>query len=313
MDKFFLVTLLALFSSVIFAKDHHVLLISGSASSSGKMELGKITRAAHLSGHKYYFSGYYKILNQLGLPAFECLKVDDKDSRTLLERSVECKLNLKKYIEKNKLGEKSVTIIGHSMGGNIARLVAHDIFLSKYIKNVLTVSTPNKGTLLADYIVDEYENGDSAKTEFYRLIIKVLEFAPDVKPYFFELHSKRTLSEDLYHAQDVEMVEGIDYYSISNYLKYPILSIFNLTWRVLDEQLKLERQEHPEHGFKSDGVIPVASMIFGKHLETVEADHGEGLCIGSFYFSPGCQKMKKALVRFFVQELKIVEQPLVLE
>ena len=82
------------FSKTTKAKQH-ILLISGSASSAGKMELGKLTSAAHATGHKYYFSGYYKILKDLGLPAFECLKVEDKDSRTLLERSVECKMNLK--------------------------------------------------------------------------------------------------------------------------------------------------------------------------------------------------------------------------
>ena len=300
------------FSKTTEAKQH-ILLISGSASSAGKMELGKLTSAAHATGHKYYFSGYYKILKDLGLPAFECLKVEDKDSRTLLERSVECKMNLRKYIESNNLGEKSITIIGHSMGGNIARLVAYDMFLSKYIKNVLTISTPNRGTLLADYIVDEYENGDSVKTEFYRLIIKVLEFSPDVKPYFFELHSKRTLGEEYYHAQDVPMVDGINYFSISNYLKYPALSMFNLTWNILDQQLRDHGQQDDEYGFKSDGVIPVPSMIFGKHLELVEADHGEGLCIGSLYFTPGCRNMKKALYRFFVNELKIVKLPQVLE
>jgi len=199
------------------------------------------------------------------------------------------------------------------MGGNIARLVAYDMFLSKYIKNVLTISTPHKGTLLADYIVDEYENGDSLRTEFYRLIIKVLEFSPDVKPYFFELHHKRTLGEEFYHAQDVPKVEGINYFSISNYLKNPNLSLFNLTWNVLNEQLILEGQEDPEFGLKTDGVIPVTSMIFGKHLETVQADHGEGLCIGSLYFTSGCRNMKKALYRFFVNELKIAAPPQALE
>ena len=290
-----------------------VLLISGSASSSGEMELGKLTKLAHLTGHKYYFNGYRKILKNLGLDSFECLLKKDKDSRTLLERSNECKVNLKKYIKENSLSKKSITIIGHSMGGNIARLVASDVYLASYIKNILTISTPHQGTILADYVVDQYENGNDPQSDFYRLIINTLEFYPEAKPYFYELYSQRSLDPEMYHAQDVEMTPGVNYFSISNYVANPHLSIFNLTWNIVNKLMLEFGQDNTEYGIKNDGVLPVFSMIFGKHLETVKADHAEGLCVGSFYYSHGCRNMKNALIRFFVHELKIANLPQALE
>ena len=289
--------LILFFSFATFAKQP-VILIPGAASSAGKITLGKITKVAHLTGHKYYFSGYKKMFKRWGVQTLECLTTKDNDERTLIERSKECIQNLTLFIIKNNVPRKSLKILGHSMGGNIARLVVNDSFIQEYVDQVLTISTPHRGTIIADFGYKQYFEGRNHLSPAYRFIMNTLEMTPKKKGYFMEMFYLRTLPSRYYIAQDAPMVEGIEYYSISTAIGFPYGDLFHLTWSLINENLQKANESNSRWGTMNDGVIPTASMIHGKHLGHVRGNHAEGLCLGIFKYSRGCTQIKRHLRRF---------------
>ena len=272
-----------------------VVLIPGAAASAGEIYLGDITDFAHSTGHRYYFSGYEDLLNEMKIPYDQCLKTKDFDRRSLIDRSEECIKNIKKLLIKKNISGKKLLLLGHSMGGNIARLVAADESVSDYVHTVMTISTPHKGTLIADYAYTQFTEGEDIQTPFYKLLMRVIDFKPNSRLYFKEMFSQRVWGQETYRAQDVEDNKDVHYYSISNYTNYNPAGIFHLTWTILKSEMKKYQQDQQEFGLKSDGIIPTFSMIHGKHLGMVKADHVEGLCIGVFSLSSGCRKMKEKL------------------
>ncbi len=277
-------------------KNIHVVLIPGSGASNGVMNLGKITGIAHATGHKYYFHEYARFLTRMKIPFSYCLLQEDEDSRTLVERASECVENVDQTARDKNLGEKSILLLGHSMGGNIARLVASDKRMIPYVHSVLTISTPHVGTILADYVFEQYYDGDDIQSPFYRLIINTLDFAPTRRNYIKELTVGRPLSESTYKPQDVEQTEGILYYSISNYMRGFPNSLFFMTWGILDDLIEGRGLANTPYGTLNDGIIPTYAMVFGEHLGAVQADHAEGLCLGTFKFTPGCYRMMNLLI-----------------
>lgn len=277
-------------------KNLHVVLIPGSGASNGVMNLGKVTGIAHATGHKYYFNEYARLLKQLKIPFSYCLLQEDEDSRTLVDRSSECIDNIHSTIQKNFLGEKTILLIGHSMGGNIARLVANKPEISPYVHSVLTISTPHQGTILADYVFEQYYSGEDFETPFYRFIIDTLDFAPTRRNYIKELTVGRPLSPEIYLPQDISDNETVKYYSISNYMRGLPNSLFFMTFQILEELIEARDLSHTPYSILNDGIIPTYSMIYREHLGTVQADHAEGLCIGTYKISPGCYRMKNLLV-----------------
>ena len=277
-------------------KNLHVVLIPGSGASNGVMNLGKITGIAHATGHKYYFKEYARVLTRLKISHSYCLLQEDEDSRTLIERAAECVSNILNTAQEKKLGDKTILLIGHSMGGNIARLVAANSVLSPYINSVLTVSTPHQGTILADYVFEQYYSGEDFETPFYRLIIDTIDFAPTRRNYIKELTVSRPLSPEVYLPQDVVDNETVNYYSISNYMRGFPSSLFFMTFKILEDLVEDRDLSNTPYEKLNDGVIPTYSMVYGEHLGTVQADHAEGLCIGSFKFKSGCHRMMNLLI-----------------
>ena len=277
-------------------KNLHIVLIPGSGASNGIMDLGKITQLAHATGHKYYFKEYAELLSKMKIPFSYCLLENDKDARELVERADECVKNIHQTIEKDKLAKKSILLLGHSMGGNIARLVAAEKSLHEYVHSVLTISTPHVGTILADYVFEQYYDGNDFETPFYRLIIDTLDFAPTRRNYIKELTVGRWLDPSTYKPQDVEKAPNINYYSISNYMRGLPNSLFFMTWSILDSLIQERQLSETHYGTLNDGIIPTYAMVFGEHLGTVQADHAEGLCIGTFKFTSGCYRMINLLV-----------------
>ena len=274
----------------------HIVLIPGSGASNGVMNLGKVTEIAHATGHKYYFKEYAKLLTSLEIPFSYCLLKEDKDARTLVSRAKECVENVLQTIRDKSLSPKSILLLGHSMGGNIARLVAKDVIVSRYIHSVLSVSTPHKGTILADYVFEQYYSGEDFGTPFYRWIIDTLDFAPTRRNYIKELTVERPLDPSNYLAQDVLKTDGVQYYSISNYMRGVPKSLFFMTWKILNNLIVQRDLGRSLYGKLNDGVIPTYSMVYGEHLGTVQADHAEGLCLGMFKLTTGCKRMLNLLI-----------------
>ena len=59
--------------------------------------------------------------------------------------------------------------------------------LSPYVHSVLSISTPHFGTILGDYVFEQYYSGEDFETPFTRWIIDTLDFAPTRRNYIKEL------------------------------------------------------------------------------------------------------------------------------
>ena len=94
------------------------------------------------------------------------------------------------------------------------------------------------------------------------------------------------------------MVNGIEYYSISTAIGFPYGDLFHLTWSLINQNLEKANETNSRWGTMNDGVIPTASMIYGKHLGHVRGNHAEGLCLGVFRLTRGCAQLKVQLRRY---------------
>ena len=287
----------------------YVILIPGAGSNGGKLYVKSLTEILHLTGHEDYFEGYYKILDDIDVPFTLCPQTQDKDSRLLTTRAAECVTHIWNEMRKSrKLPRKNIFILGHSMGGNIARLVAADPLLGNYIDSVLTISTPNKGTAMADFVFEHYDK--RWLNAFYKSVMELIGFTPGSKKYIKELTTQRKSNVPaLYMAQDVRKHPRVKYYSISNSKKRNFtMPPLEVTRVLLKKQIEKLGLDNTKFGAANDGLIPAYAMVHGEHVGHVKADHFEGVCIGILEGTKGCKRMKKLLVPFLknkVDELRM--------
>jgi pimeloyl-ACP methyl ester carboxylesterase len=283
----------------------YVVLIPGAGASAGDLSVKNLSKLLRVTGHGTYFSGYYSYFDERNINYTLCPRIADGDSRPLLDRALECIAFLHAKTRLKPL-KRNIILIGHSMGGNIARMVAASPTLSGRIKAVLSISAPHRGTSLGDFVFEQYSEEKGWLDPIYRGVMEFIGFTPQDKKYFKELVMERTDSNPaIYLAQDVPDARGVQYYSIGNYTRLSLIPPLNLTKKILaDEMIERGLDLDSEYGTKNDGVIPLQSMIWGKLVGIVESDHFEGVCIGILNVTPGCQNMKKLLFPFLDQIIK---------
>ena len=160
--------------------------------------------------------------------------------------------------------------LGHSMGGLIARRMAHYSDVCENLKTICTIGTPHFGN---DEVIERIIESQD------RLHNKLKYFGYNVKQrqkYFLEFHTNRlNLFNEKYSDRN-----PVSYASIIG-KKHP---------SKLSAPMKLLYRTLGKPAFPSDGLVPEASQGWGKTICQVELDHMEqlGLCATT---SP---KIKKA-------------------
>lgn len=179
----------------------YIVLIPGAGASGGKIYVKHLARLLRVTGHGEYFAEYEKILDEMNLPYLLCPKTEDRDERRLTVRAAECVQQILGLIIGKRV-RRNIIIIGHSMGGNIARMVAVNPLIERSIHSVLTIASPHQGTVLADFVFENMPEGvDNA---VYAAIMNFIGFVPDKKRYLQELVTDRRQGRpDLYVAQDI--------------------------------------------------------------------------------------------------------------
>jgi pimeloyl-ACP methyl ester carboxylesterase len=275
-----------------------VVLIPGAGASAGRLVVQGLTQLLRLTGHGDYFSGYKETLLNLNQAFTFCPQTPDEDRRFLTIRAQECAEMIAKLTFR-KPSARNILLIGHSMGGNIARLVAANPLVTSRIKTVLSISSPHKGTPLGDFMFDHYSDEKGWDSVFYKTVMELIGFTPEKKKYFRELTTERSSPiPGMYLAQDVPNMPWIQYFSISNSNPYPTLPVLLITKKILNDEIANRQIDTGIFGNASDGIVPEYSMVHGKHLARVKADHWEGLCIGILEHTEGCREMRKVLVPF---------------
>lgn len=100
---------------------------------------------------------------------------------------------------------ESVSLVGHSMGGLVARYAAHEADLRgaswvRSLRSVITLGTPHLGAPLAS-------SADA--------VHRVMQQVPEVEPISRVLGSRSVGVQDLHHGSDVPFVGHVTYYFVA--------------------------------------------------------------------------------------------------
>lgn len=144
------------------------------------------------------------------------------------------------------ISEKNIVLIGHSMGGLDCRYYAHRHPNDKRIKKIITIATPHRGSLLADWIM----KNDSLLARIFRY--KFAKAGQDLTITACEVFNKKVVDRD-----DI------------NYCSYAASRPTN----ELPFWLMLLAKHVGEEA--NDGQVTVSSAHWGHFLGVLHADHFE--------------------------------------
>jgi len=277
-----LLLLFLFFSTSSFAKETRIILIPGAASSGDQVwvkGMGLIFDPFHLTK---YFKNLESILIENGYKVTTCPKTKDQDSRGSIARAQDC-LNLLSTLKP----KTNFHIIGHSMGGIVGRQILHLNKNKLNIKSLTTISTPHKGSALANFALDKYKaKGIIASA------LKVMEFTPDKKIYLKEMKMYKRGSR---YLRNIRNPYKVPVYSISSYKYFSYFDLLYTPGRFLEKEM-INIFATKNIDLRSDGIVPTSSMIYGKHLGVIYADHIESACLLFTKYSRGCEEMLNIMI-----------------
>jgi len=152
-------------------------------------------------------------------------------------------------------------LIGHSMGGLVARLaLSQNIQESHRCLSLTTISTPNHGAPVADWVLKEIERASSS-----RLLQRILDFFGNDIEVVRQLSTKyveHTFNLNVMNSSNVK------YFSLGFYIPNPTLLYTQNPYMLLANKI------NSDAGFPlSDGPVTIESANWGKSLGIRPGDH----------------------------------------
>lgn len=191
---------------------------------------------------------------------------------------------------RNKIAKHSkVFLIGHSLGGLVARLVLKDPLIARNVSGVLQLSAVNRGTEVADYLMAE-----SKQAVMLKKIAQVFGFDLNQKKYFTEI----SVENSEYWNQSKEELNGVPILSIAAESS-PRQLLREIPPFYLGNKIICQEQQKNSCPL-TDGLISEASQIWNTCLMKVQANHGS--IIGKTLYPSSHQKFN-AFFTFLVEQL----------
>lgn len=157
---------------------------------------------------------------------------------------------------------KSFHLVAHSMGGILARKVLKDFNLHKKCLSLTTISTPHRGSVVANWAMKKMKYQNLSKIE--KIIIKlVVGDSSDAIPTLTTHYMK------YYFNPRYPNYKNIKYYSlgfyiphkVEDYTKNPIIKYVH----------NIQRSKY--FILRNDGFVSTRSARWGKYLGTSKGDH----------------------------------------
>ncbi|MGE3975340.1 MAG: lipase family alpha/beta hydrolase [Bdellovibrionales bacterium] len=154
---------------------------------------------------------------------------------------------------------EKIHLVGHSLGGLVARYLVHDPEVRSKTLSVVTIGTPHRGTPAAE--------PSQTHNFLSQFIYELVRAAPEKAA---ENYQTARLEGAMAFAQRYPDVEGVHYASLIGHRPYKKLP---LGFQILEQRNNVKRQP-------SDGLIPAKSQRWGQVLDEVSLDHLEqiGFC-----------------------------------
>lgn len=160
-------------------------------------------------------------------------------------------------------------LVGHSMGGLVARYYATHFNQDGRVLSVTTISTPHRGSKVADWILEKVGQNHSTKN----LPSVVEKGVLDLLKQFFgnswtvvrELSTKHMNTT---FNQNVPNQAPIRYFSVGSYIPWPQVVYTQNPYLLLAYKINSEAG-HP----LSDGPVSVESAAWGESLGEYPSDH----------------------------------------
>ncbi|TNF01250.1 MAG: hypothetical protein EP326_04825 [Deltaproteobacteria bacterium] len=288
--KKIILCMLVVLSAKAFATDKVVVFIPGAGSSGPKMGSKLIGALMGVFKKDEYFRHWQKSLDTYHIPNFVCPKTEDGDTRGLFERAEEC-ISQITATPQCKSG-RNIVLFGHSMGGIISRIIASDPRTRDCIHSVTTLSTPHRGTEIADFTMDQFEkeqskNYSEEEMKSLRWVIKLIDFSPEKKRYIKQLQRRRDgKNPTLFRAQDIPDNDAVEYYSFSTSFQKTALAPLILTNKIIASEI---RKTDPRMDRSNDGIVPLYSQAYGKFIAHFETTHWEAVCPDPLTWTKGCE------------------------
>ncbi|OFZ22370.1 MAG: hypothetical protein A2X94_00010 [Bdellovibrionales bacterium GWB1_55_8] len=296
--RLFLLLCLATPLSSFAESSPSVVLIPGSGSSGAKIHVANLNWGTKLLGGDRYFGLYLDHFAKRKIPAQVCPKEEDQDRRTLDERAEDCARVLTFAGNCTPDSKRSLILVGHSMGGLVARLLAQDPRVRDCVHSVITVSTPNRGTPLADVAVAR-SGKPSEPFDLFGKLIEFIRFQPKYLHYLPQLQVDRTTQPaDLFRAQDVSDNPAVQYFSVVNSVSSTFIPPLELGRKLISDELKKRKLNGTPYGLSNDGIVPTYSMEHGTIIGTLDVHHWGTACMDPVRRLPECKRAKNLLMPF---------------
>ena len=269
-----------------YAQTPTVILIPGSGASGDQIFIRNMEWITRITGGRY-FGRFQDELTIDGIPNFVCPRAPDEDVPTIEERADACIAQIAKDlgVACSQGGGRNLILVGHSMGGLIARVVAQDPRIRDCVSSVLTISTPHRGTIFADFAIDNPRFGG------------LIGFTPELLHYLPELKSERSEAHPkLFAAQDTPDNPNVHYFSITASMRHIPMPPLEVSRAIISSQLKKHSMAKTSYGTANDGVVPEYSMEHGTILGHLDVYHWAAACVDPVRKSAECEKADHLII-----------------
>ncbi len=206
----------------------------------GDVRLGPVTLR--------YFRGIDAAIRGRGHPV---IVTGVHPSSSVARRAGQFRDDLFRQLKAAGLLGRRVILFGHSMGGLDVRYAVSKLGLADHVAAVVTVTSPNRGSSFADWVVHHLGRrlGVLRMIDFLGLDLRAL---PDL-----------TVEASAQFNADVPDVPGIPYFSVSAARPWTRMPPF-----AIHSHGVIQRAEGD-----NDGLVSVRSSTWGEHLGVWPADH----------------------------------------